>query len=579
MDVVRIANCSGFFGDRLSAAREMVEGGPIDFLTGDYLAELTMALLWRSRRRDPSRGYAHTFLRQMEEVIGTCLDRGIRVVTNAGGLAPDRLGGELEDLAARLGLSPTIATVTGDDLTGRVAELEILSPRDRAPVDPAGILTANAYLGCAGIVAALDRGADIVVCGRVTDAALVMGPAVHAFGWRPDDWDRLASALVAGHVLECGAQATGGNFSFFREVPGLEHVGFPLAELRPDGSFVVTKHPGTGGVVTTETVTAQLLYEIGGHRYANPDVTARFDTIRLRQAGPDRVEVNGVVGEPPPPELKVAVTRLGGYRNQVTFVLTGLDVEAKAEAAERALWHAVGGRERFSAAHVDLIRSDREDPPTNAEAMAYLRITVYDPDAEKVGRAFSNAAVEMALAHYPGLFLTSPPAEASPYTIFEPGVVSRPDVPMTVTVGGETFTVSSEVPATRRLGGDEPVDVPEPAPEGETVVAPLGEVVGARSGDKGSDANVGVWARDPEAFPWLAHTLTVEEFRRLVPEASALEVERHVFPNLGALNFVVRGLLGQGAAANPRVDPQAKSLGEYLRSKRIPMPAELRRRV
>src|SRR5690554_2936642 len=575
MDLVRIANCSGFYGDRLAAAEEMVEGGPIDFLTGDYLAELTMALLWRSRSRDPARGYAHTFLRQMERVMGTCLERGIRVVSNAGGLSPTRLAEELTELADRLGLSATVATVTGDDLTDRLDEVEIRAFSNDAPIRTGGILTANAYLGCTGIAAALDRGADIVVCGRVTDAALAMGPAVHAFGWKPDDWDRLASALVAGHILECGAQATGGNFSFFQEVPGLERVGFPLVEMRRDGTFVVTKHPGTGGMVTTETVTAQILYEIGGHRYANPDVTARFDTIRLRQDGPDRVEVSGVVGEPPPAELKVAVTRLGGYRNQVTFVLTGLDIPDKAAAVERALWKAVGGSDRFADHDVTLIRSDRADPASNEEAMAYLRFTVYDSDPRAVGRAFSGAAVEMALAHYPGMFLTAPPADASPFTVFEPGLVARGDMPMTVTVGDESISVSSEVPETRELGPDEPVSVSVPETHGDTVTVPLGEIAGTRSGDKGADANVGVWVRDPAAFPWLVGTLTIDAFRRLIPEASGLEVERHVFPNLCAVNFEVRGLLGRGAAANPRLDPQAMSLGEYLRARRVEVPSDL----
>jgi hypothetical protein len=345
--------------------------------------------------------------------------------------------------------------------------------------------------------------------------------------------------------------------------------------MRSDGSFVVTKHPGTGGMVTTETVTAQLLYEIGGHRYANPDVTARFDTIRLREAGPDRVEVSGVLGEPPPPDLKVAVTRLGGYRNQVTFVLTGLDIPEKAEAVEHTLWQAVGGPDRFADHDVKLIRSDHPDPASNEEAMAYLRFTVYDPDRDEVGRAFSNAAVEMALAHYPGMFLTSPPGDATPFTIFEPGLVARGAVPMTVTIRGESFTVSSDGPAVQDVRGDEPAPTPEPPSDDATVTAPLGEVVGARSGDKGSDANVGVWVRDPAAFPWLVATLTVDLFRRLVPDAADLEVERHVFPNLYALNFEIRGLLGGGAAANPRVDPQAKSLGEYLRARLVEIPAAL----
>ncbi len=372
--MLRVANCSGFYGDRFSAASEMVEGGPIDVLTGDYLAELTMAILWRNRVRDPESGYATTFLRQMEEVLPTCIERSIRVVSNAGGLAPAILAGRLSELAERLGLDARIAHVEGDDLITRVGELGPLPNLDTGEDLPPDVepLTANAYLGCWGIAAALGAGADLVVTGRVTDAALVMGPAAWRFGWGPDDLDALAGALVAGHVIECGTQCTGGNFSFFTEIPGLEHPGFPIVEVEQDGSFVVTKHPGTGGAVTVETVTAQLLYEIGGPRYLNPDVTARFDTIRLVGDGPDRVRVEGVRGEPPPPTVKVALNYLGGYRNTVTFLVPGLDVEEKGRVALDALWRAVGGQDRFGATDVRWLRSDRGDPSSNEEAVAQL---------------------------------------------------------------------------------------------------------------------------------------------------------------------------------------------------------------
>ena len=577
MEPLRIANCSGFYGDRLSAASEMVNDGPIDYLTGDYLAELTMSLLWRRRRRDPDGGYAGTFLSQMEEVLQSCLERGIRVVVNAGGLNPEGLTTALEALAKRLGLAPKVSCVAGDDLMGRLDELDLRSFVDGSPLGSTGItpITANAYLGCWGIVAALDGGADVVVTGRVTDAALVMGPAAHHFKWRRDDWDRLAGALVAGHVIECGAQASGGNFSFFGEVPGLDHVGFPLVEMAGDGSFVVTKHPGTGGLVSTETVTAQLLYEIGGHRYPTPDVTARFDTIELDPVGQDRVAVSGVVGEPPPPKLKVAVNHLGGYRNQMTFVLTGLDIAEKAAAAEAALWHALGGRHTVAEADVDLIRGDSPDPSSNESAMAQLRVTVKDPDPDKIGRRFSGAAVEMALASYPGFFVTDPPGDASPYAVYWPATVDPGEVPAVVTVAGKVMEVTSLSPETLDPGRDEEVDVSWVKGGEQTAPIPLGRIVGARSGDKGGDANVGVWVRRREAFGWLATTLTVYEFRRLVPESQDLDVERHLFPNLGAINFVVRGLLGEGVASSSRLDPQAKSLGEYLRARLIDAPLAL----
>lgn len=551
----------------------MVEDGPVDFLTGDYLAELTMALLWRARTKDPGGGYARTFLSQMEEVLGTCVDNDIRVVVNAGGLNPLGLAAAIRGLGHDLGLAPAVAAVTGDDLMGRLDEVALRPFCDGPPVEDLRLVSANVYLGCWGIVEALDRGARIVVTGRVTDAALVMGPAAHHFGWGRDDWDRLAGALVAGHVIECGAQVTGGNYPFFEDVPGLEHVGFPLVEMSDDGSFVVTKHPNTGGLVSPGTVTAQLLYEIGGHRYLNPDVTARFDTIRLRPDGPDRVAVDGVAGEPPPPMLKVAVNRLGGFRNTVTLVLTGLDIDEKAAVAEKALWASLGGRESVAESDVQLLRWDRAEPRTNLEAMAHLRFTVKDPDQTQVGRRFSGAAVELALASYPGYFATDPPADASPYVVYAPAVVDRSAVPAMVHLDDQDpFEVPSVAPATSEETDDVEVEVAEWPDDVGTVEVPLGRLVGARSGDKGGDANVGLWVTDPEAFPWLVAALTVEQFRRLLPETSELTVDRHVFPNLGAVNFVVRGLLGEGVASSSRIDPQAKSLGEYVRSRVVAMP-------
>ncbi len=579
-DLLRIANCSGFYGDRLSAAREMVEGGPIDVLTGDYLAELTLMILFKDRMKNPGAGFAKTFLRQMEEVLGTCVERGIKVVANAGGLNPAGLAAETEQLAARLGIRAKVAHVAGDDLLGALPALQASGVELRhldkdIPLSAlkAQVVTANAYLGAWGIVEALDRGADVVVCPRVTDAALVVGPAAWKFGWARDDWDRLAAGIVAGHIIECGAQCTGGNYSFFEEVPGIERIGFPIAEMHRDGSFVVTKHPGAGGLVSVGTVTAQLLYEIQGPRYLNPDATARFDSIRLQQEGPDRVRVSGVKGEPPPPTTKVCINYLGGHKNSMTFVLAGLDIEEKAHLAEETLWKLVGGRERFAETHVRLIRSDRHDPASNDDAFAYLQVTVKDPDATKVGRAFSNKAVEMALASYPGFFITSPPGDAVPYGVYWPALVPAEVVEHRVVIGSETIVVPPP-PAGRGEATVPAVTLPPP-PSGPSERLPLGTVCGARSGDKGGNANVGVWVRHPAAYAWLERYLTVEIFRQLIPEAAPLAVERHPLPNLLSLNFVVHGLLGDGVAASTRSDPQAKSLGEYLRARLVDIPRAL----
>ena len=580
--VLRVANVSGFYGDRLSAAREMLEGGPVDVLTGDYLAELTMWILAKARGRDPGAGFAATFLRQMEEVLGTCVDRGVRVVANAGGLDPRGLAGRLHELAERLGVRARIAYVEGDDLLPRLEELRAagcaLAHLDtgRAFEEmPGPPVSANAYLGAFGIAECLAAGADVVVTGRVTDASLVVGPAAWRFGWAPGDWDRLAGAVVAGHVLECGAQATGGNYAFFEEVPGLEHPGFPLAEIAADGSCVVTKHPGTGGLVSVGTVTAQLLYELGPPAYANPDAVARFDSIRLEELGRDRVRISGVRGTPAPPDLKLCINHRGGYRNGVSFVLTGLDVEAKAALLERTVRRRFAGRAAPAELHFHLARTEHADPETNERASAFLTVTAKDADARKVGRAFSSALVELALASYPGFYVTAPPGDASEVGVYWPALVPSQLVEQ-VAVLPDGRRVAVKPPAPSRAPGPEiPAPALPPAPAGPTRRAPLGRVAGARSGDKGGTANVGVWTRSDEAFAWLDAFLGVERLKQLLPEAAPLEVRRHRLPNLRALNFELRGLLGEGVASSVRPDPQAKSLGEWLRARVVDVPESL----
>ncbi|MGK2948073.1 MAG: acyclic terpene utilization AtuA family protein [Acidimicrobiales bacterium] len=580
---IRIANCSGFYGDRLSAAQEMVDDGPIDVLTGDWLAELTMLILARTQAKRPRGGFARSFVTQMEQVMGTCLDRGIKVVSNAGGLDPDACAEAVAEVADRLGLAPTIAYVRGDDLLPRLPELvaagvDLAHLETGEPMgDPARFISANAYLGCWGIVDALHRGADIVITGRVTDAAVVCGPAAWHHGWARDDWDALAGAVVAGHVIECGTQATGGNYSFFDEVPGLVRPGFPWAEVAADGSSVIGKHDSTGGQVSMGTVTSQLLYEIGGPAYLGPDVTARFDTIELEEVGPDRVRISGTQGEPPPATLKVAMNELGGFRNDLSIALTGLDIEAKARLVEAGFWAACPyGPDDFASVTTTVVRTDKPDPASNEEAVALWRLTVKDPDEAKVGRAVSGAMIELALANIPGFFgLGGGPTGGRPYGVFRPAVVPAALVPQQVTLlGGDDRVVDSVAPA-----GEVAVrPAPEPtaaAPAGPRIEAPLGRVVGARSGDKGGNANLGVFARTDEAWAWLDGFLTVERLQELLPETAPLEVQRHRLPALRSLNFVIVGLLQEGVAASTRQDGQAKSLGEWLRARTVDLPASL----
>jgi hypothetical protein len=553
---LRIGNASGFYGDRFDAWTEMLSGGQLDVLTGDYLAELTMLILGRDRLRDPSLGYARTFLRQLEQCLGTAVDKGVTIVTNAGGLNPAGLAAAIRDLGSKLGLTVQVGHVEGD------------------AVDVPGALTANAYLGGFGIAECLRGGATVVVTGRVTDASLVVGPAIRHFGWSRSDVDALAGATVAGHILECGAQSTGGNFSFFTELPDrARRPGFPLAEVHADGSSVITKHPGTGGAVTVETVTAQLLYEVGAPEYLGPDVVTHLDTVSLTEEAPDRVRVSGVRGSPPPDTLKVGTNTLGGYRNSMSFVLCGLDIEEKAALVRDQLEASVGA----DGLTWRLARTDHADADTEEAASALLTVHIQDADAKRAGRAFSQAAVELALASYPGCTLTTAPGDAGPYGVFGTVLVGQDEVGHTAVLPDGTRiqvpppTVTAQVPT--RVASP----TTDPRTWGGTMRAPLGTVVGARSGDKGGDANLGVWARTDQGWAWLRDFLDVARLKALLPECAPLDVARHELPNLRAVNFVLPGLLGRGVAASTRFDPQAKALGEWLRSRHVDIPEDLMR--
>ena len=561
----------------------MVQGGPIDALTGDWLAELTMLILSRIQAKAPGAGYARTFVTQMEEVMGECLDKNIKVVSNAGVLNPQGCADAVQEIADRLGLNPSVAYVAGDDLAPRLGEL-IEAGNDFSHLDTGEslgeladrIVTANAYIGCWGIVEALNQGADIVVTGRATDAAVVAGPAAWYHGWQRDDWDALAGAIVAGHVIECGGQATGGNYSFFTEIEDLTYPGFPWADVYSDGSSVIGKHDGTGGEVSIGTVTSQLLYEIQSERYFNPDVVSRFDTIQLEELEPDRVKISGTRGEPAPKQLKVAMNYQGGFRNQISIGLTGLDIEAKAELIERQFWNACPyGPEDYESVVRKYLPTHKVNPDTNEEAVAVYKIIVKDPDERKVGRAFSNAGTEIGLCSIPGMFGTGGgPGPGQPFGVYWPALIDSELVPMEVVVDGKLSVVDN----TPHSNSEE---IAASAPEvldvvsGPTQLAPLGALFGTRSGDKGPNANLGIFARTPEAFAWLSSYLSINKLKELMPEAEERKIDRYDLPNLLSLNFIFHGLLEEGVAASTRQDPQAKALGEYLRAKVVEIPKNL----
>ena len=535
-DTIKIANCSGYYGDKLSAAKEMVDGGPIDVLTGDYLAELTMAILFNQKmQRGADKGYVGTFLKQIKEIANTCKKKKIKIVTNAGGLNPSSMAAEIEKILIDMGLDLKVAYIDGDDLMPRMEELsdcgEMLINLDKnIPLADSGChpLTANAYLGAWGIKDALDRGADIVVCPRVTDAAVVIGPAAWKFGWQRENYDELAGALAAGHIIECGCQATGGNYSFFKEVPSFDNVGYPIAEIENDGSFTITKHPGTGGLVSVGTVTAQLLYEISSPSYINPDVVSHFDALNIKQISKDRVYVSGCKGSSPPNKHKVCINLAGGYRNGIDLILTGMDIKEKSEAFLDALFNSVGGREQFDEVSVNLHRTDKENPNSNEEAMATLSLSVKSKDPELVGRLFSAKIIELSLANYPWFFSAGGGKKPGPVIVYWPALVGSEHITEYVHLDGK---VTEIIPSSQLNLNDifyqKNVEDISPIPSGETERCLFGQVYGARSGDKGGCANIGVWAKTDLSYSFLYSFLTVKKLKELMPDLNRFKIDRY----------------------------------------------------
>ena len=585
---IRVGNCSGFYGDRASAMADMARAGGIDVLTGDYLAEVTMLILGKARAKDSTKGYATTFLQHLGPALDHLVANGIRLVVNAGGLNPAGLADATRALIAGRGYALQVSHIGGDDVFGCLDELQQdghslphLTTGEPLSSWPHRPLTANAYLGGFGIARALALGADIVITGRVADAALVVGPAAWWWNWTPDDYDALAGAVAAGHVIECGPQATGGNFSGFRSIADLVQPGFPIAEIDADGSSVITKNPGTGGAVTPDTVTAQLLYEIGEPAYLNSDVIAHLDTAELADLGDDRVRICGVRGSAPPVTTKVAITGVGGWENSMILALTGTDLDAKAALVERFVQAYVDAVDGIEAVAVDRIGQARHDPDSQNAGTELLQVAVQGTK-EAAGRAFSSRMVELALSGFPGLYTLDPPQPGSAFGVYWPALVDQRildhmvhhhDGTTEIIAPGTPYEVGVDVTSRVELFPAPSVQAPwtdEPLAD-----AALGEIVHARSGDKGGDANLGVWVRDRDAWQWLQSTLTVDELRRLLPETRELAISRYELPKLGAVNFLIRGMLGSGATSTLRLDSQAKALGEWLRARNIKVPRSL----
>jgi len=582
--VIKIANCSGFYGDKLSAAKELVDGGPIDVLTGDYLAELTMTILYNQKlQRGEDKGYVGTFLKQIKEVAKSCKEKNIKIISNAGGLNPKSMADEIKKILDDQSIDMKVAYIDGDDLLPRIDELsndgEAFQNMDKKiPLSDSGYttLTANAYLGAWGIKEALDNGADIVVCPRVTDAAVVIGPAAWKFNWERNNYDALAGALAAGHIIECGCQATGGNYAFFKEVPSFDNVGYPIAEILEDGSFYITKHPDTGGLVSKGTVTAQLLYEIGSPAYINPDVISHFDTLKIEDIEKDKVYVSGCRGSSPPKEHKVCINLSGGFRNGMEVILTGLDIEEKAEVFANALFNSVGGKNQFDEVSIQLHRTDKENPSSNEEAMASLVISVKSMDAELVGRLFSAKIIELALANIPGFFAQGGVKSSGPVIVYWPALIDSKHIKEVVHINDQEIEIipTSQMDFEDIYYQKEPIEIEEVEMKDEETIN-FGDIYGTRSGDKGGCANLGVWAKNSKSFAFLIRYLSVDKLKELLPDLRDFNIDRYELANINSLNFYIHDILQDGVSSNNRKDGQAKSLGEYLRAKEIKVPKNL----
>ena len=583
-DCIKIANCSGFYGDKLSAAKDLVDGGPIDVLTGDYLAELTMAILFGQKmQRGEDKGYVGTFLKQINQIAKSCKEKNIKIVSNAGGLNPKSMAIEIEKILKEQSIDMKVAYIDGDDLMPTISNLkksgeEFKNIDKGKKLDESGYspLTANAYLGAWGIKEALDKGADIVVCPRVTDAAVVIGPAAWKFNWKRDNYDALAGALAAGHIIECGCQATGGNYAFFKEVESFDNVGYPIAEIYDDGSFYVTKHPDTGGLVSTGTVTAQLLYEINSPAYVNPDVIAHFDTLKIEEVEKDKVYVSGCRGSSPPDKHKVCINLAGGFRNGMEIILTGLDIEDKAKVFTDALFNSVGGRKQFDEVSIQLHRTDKENPNSNEEAMASLLVSVKSKDQNLVGRLFSAKIIELALANIPGFFAQGGVKSSGPVIIYWPALVDSKHIKEKVHIDGEEIEVipTSQLELEEIYYQKEPIKIKKIKKEDEKEIY-FGEIYGTRSGDKGGCANLGVWAKNSNSFAFLHDFLTVKKLKELLPDLNQYKIERFELANINSLNFYIHDILQDGVSSNDKKDGQAKSLGEYLRAKKVKVPQSI----
>jgi hypothetical protein len=584
-DLIRIANAGGYWGDDLAQFKRQVELGPVDYVTLDFLAEITMSIMQKQRARDPRAGYARDFIAQVEETLPLLISRGTRAITNAGGVNPLACRGALLEMAQLRGSAIEVAAVVGDDLLERLGELNAAGVTLDNMEDGASFMairervsSANAYYGAWPVVEALASGAQIVVTGRCTDTGITLAPMIHAFGWAADDWDRLAAGIVAGHIVECGAQSTGGNFTDWRRIPKFASIGYPILEVHADGSFIVTKHAGTGGRVSVRTVKEQLVYEMGDPRgYITPDVVADFASIKLEQAGRDRVRVWGVKGRPAPPSLKVSASYFDGWKASGTLIISAPDAADKAHAFAKLFWERLGIS--FAATHTELIGHSACWGPLAPAVDApevLLRLSVRDADKAKIEK-FSKLVPAVILSGPPGVAVTGGRPQAQEVVAYWPALVPRDRVkPRLVTRDGErTLDWPTPIRPPGKPAALKATKSPNAKGSQKKVRVPLSALAHGRSGDKGDTCNIGVIARAPEIWPWMKRTLTASVVKRRFKGICLGRVERHEVPNLCALNFLLHESLGGGGTVSLRLDAQGKTLSHALLAMEVMAPKAL----
>jgi hypothetical protein len=584
-ETIRIANAGGYWGDDLAQFQRQVELGPVDYVTLDFLAEITMSIMQKQRAREPKAGYARDFIGQVERALPLLVERKIKVITNAGGVNPLACRGTLLERIQQHGHSLEVAAVIGDDLMERLGELNaqgvsLDNMEDGAPFRSVRdrVSSANAYFGAWPVVEALRSGAHIVVTGRCTDTGITLAPMIHEFGWAPDDWDRLAAGIVAGHIVECGAQSTGGNFTDWHEVKHYESIGYPVVEVSPDGSFVVTKHAGTGGTVTVRTVTEQLVYEMGDPRaYITPDVVADFGTIRLEQLGRDKVRVWGVRGRPAPSSLKVSASYFEGWKASGALIICGPGAVAKAEAFADLFWKRLSVR--FIETHTELVGHSASwgplAPPIEPNEVL-LRLSVRDRDKDKIEQ-FAKMVPAVILSGPPGVAVTGGRPQAQEVVAYWPALVPRDKVKAKLVIRDGERTLDWPTPICADDGAPALPRAAWPRAKGaaKLVKGRLRDLAHARSGDKGDTCNIGVIARAPEIYPWLRQTLTEASVKRIFKGICHGAVERHEVPNLMALNFLLHQSLGGGGTVSLRLDAQGKTLSHALLAMEVKAPKAL----